>query len=872
MWLVFALALIGCAPSGGTEGDVLADACREGELRDDAGVCVPAQCGASLQPDADVVVEEGQSIQEAVNALGRGTVGLGAGTWSETLTLGSEHAGLAIVGRCPQLTIVDGSAGADDSAVVTLSARAVQEFSLASLTVRGGRHWGIEADYARLNLADVDVADNEVTGVLAGPYATLRLERVTITDTTADKRNQVGHGLSVETGAVVDASDLRIRNSAGAGVYVYRGTFTATDLAVSGTVDASDTVGAGLQAWDASVAVTRGELSMNSAVGVLAGDGSEVTLDDVQIAQNGDLGVVSTNAGTAVSVSASAVSANGFNAEAGAFTAGVLVSEGAALNLDDVDVVGNADLGVFAGGAGTIARITGGRILDTQSVRLGDSGVGLAAQGGAEVTAMGVLIDGNAGVGVSAAESHTAVFLSDSQVSDTETDAEGGWGVGLSVDVGATLSGYRLVISGNHDAGAQAIDGAQLWLDDTVIRDTQVTEGSGIRAGVSVIGGAVGALRRCVLDRNAVGGARADGSGSLLRLEDVTISHTVRRPELPYATGVLAFSGSRVEAKNLAVIDSLGLAMGFGGPGTSASLEGLTISGVGHDDTVGGQGLNVMDGALVRANGVLIEDVSEAAVLGLGEGTVLDFSHVLVRRVEGSPAIPTPAAIVIQRFAALTLDSYEISEVEGPGLVALTHGVIACADCSISGASFAGVIAMGGTVQMMNSEVSDTVPDASSGGGVGAFVNSSFGMGNLELVNTTISGNPLAAVWMEGENTVDITGGALTGGEGVPIRDGLNVHGNAIFAHALGDGDLVVRDTRISGSADAGVLLDDATGSFFNDAWSENAVDLVQQECGELSPPLGVGGQSTELCPDAPRLTLGISFTWSLVESEAASE
>jgi hypothetical protein len=80
--------------------------------------------------------------------------------------LGDDNDGLEIAGRCQDLVVLDGSAGAEDEPAVLLEAGIPTEVTLSGLTVTGGRYTGVWVDGGGLLLQGSAVGGN--AGVL-GP-------------------------------------------------------------------------------------------------------------------------------------------------------------------------------------------------------------------------------------------------------------------------------------------------------------------------------------------------------------------------------------------------------------------------------------------------------------------------------------------------------------------------------------------------------------------------------------------------------------------------------------------------------------------------------------------------------------------------------
>ncbi len=871
MALVLLLALTACDGSPVSAASEVTEVCGPGTLRDDGGTCVPERCGAALHPDADVIVAEGESIQAAADALGGGTIGLGAGTWREALTLGEDHGGSSITGRCPELTILDGSDDAAGVATLHIDARPVQVFAIASLTVTGGAQAGVLGGWGRINLTDLDIVRNSGVGLSASGFAELTLTRVVIRETLSDERGSLGYGMQIGDKAVAIATDVGILDNAGAGLVIYDAELTGDRLSIERTVANREADGLGIYADAATVTLRDSNVLGSSDLGMTALRASNISLDRVGLTGNSGGGITVQDAGTSLVMSASDVSGNGLDEPAGNGV-GIQISAGAVVSFEDVDVIGNSAVGVLADGVGTTLTMTGGSIRGTIAGAEANSGVGLGVQRGASANIAHVSIDGNTGAGILAQSDRTTVEISDSRVTGTQTGRDGINGTGVLVDDGAQFSARGLLVEANHEAGMAAIGGASLEVEDAVIRGTLPSELPASGVGFVIRDGSWGSLRRSSLTENYAVGAYVEGEGSTLTLDAVVVSDTRVSPESAYGIGISALIGATLLAKNVEVRGGVGAAVAVQSAATVATLEGLRVSDLSPTATGIASALSVAGGATLHGADLVIENVSPLAILTEGSGTVVELEGVVVRGVTASPLYAVAMGVSSQLDAVLTLRNANISEIQGPALRATEGGTIGCTYCSISATTFAGVVVDGGHTVLVDSDVSTSTADLSFGGGVGAFVSDRSGPGTLSLHDTRVSDNALAALWIDGENTVDIHGGGLVGGLGVELREGLPVHGNAIFARSLGEGALRVHGTALSGSWDAGVLLEAATATFDGATWSENGVDVVQQVCGDLAPPEGTSGETQEICRPDDRLTLSLSFDVFLVESAVVTE
>ena len=208
---------------------------------DVGGECLPADCGtdpfggaaedAVFAAPAPLGTEDGDGTREApfarigpavdrAFASGIGVVRLSGGTFVDSLSFGRTADGVRVVGRCPELTILDG--GGSASATVTVHADGVQ---LTGLTITGGAP-GIavlpsdEGGVARLAATDLVLLDNAFAGLVVSGDGDVEadLRDSSVTGTVPRAPDGDAHALLVEGGARLGAVGVSIRGNTGVGV------------------------------------------------------------------------------------------------------------------------------------------------------------------------------------------------------------------------------------------------------------------------------------------------------------------------------------------------------------------------------------------------------------------------------------------------------------------------------------------------------------------------------------------------------------------------------------------------------------------------------------------------------------------------------
>jgi len=462
-------------PTSDTDPD-----CDAGYLDDD-GECVSAACGTgtwgNLEVDestvyVDIEAAEGgdgsegapfTSIQAGLDAAGDaggGVVAVTAGSYAETLELGRRHDGVHLAGRCRELVIVDASVGGENTPGIEVDVKS-SEVEVSGVTVRRSQFAGVLVRSGTATLWDSAVVESVYTGVgayQAGSYATvLTMEACEVTRNT---------------------SEGVIANDSGTSV-------TLRETIIENTQPG----GNGKQGY-----------------GIAVAEGASLDAEGCEVMGNTTVGVAAVDSGTSVTLRETTIEDTkpDENREQGY---GIAVAEGASLDAEGCEVVGNTTAGVIAGDAGTSVTLRETIVADTKPAENGESGFGIQVYDGANLDAEACEVERNTAAGVIAARFGTLVILRDTRIASTmrgeiytvgfgaiaqasasvvatgiEVSSNKGPGFYASIYAYLTCSGC--VIRNNQFAGAVAVYGASLDLYDSLIEGT--TEQENIGGGVGL--------------------------------------------------------------------------------------------------------------------------------------------------------------------------------------------------------------------------------------------------------------------------------------------------------------------------------------------------------------------------------------------------
>ncbi len=454
------------------------------------------------------------------------TLALAAGTYDEAVALDAAVSASALVGACPEQTVLTRSACGAEGAVVRVPAGS--SASLADLSVAGAPCAGIAAEAASVHLEGVALHDLGGAGITASAGASVVAERLVA-------RNTGGDAVTARA-STVDLAGASLASESGAGVRVtgpgahltvedtaFGGGGVALNVAegASGTlrrVVVDDVGGGGLRAADRETALTAADLVVNAPRGpcVASTAGAELQVDRVWARACGEVGLV---------------------AEHGArLSASDLIVDGAGLRSEGAGSVLTVRRGVVAGHPGHGVAVHGARAevvhVWMEGVReAGAAACGAAVHDGSLVLDV-VRTAGNAhcGVRVGAGGSLRAQDVS---VGDNAP------GRGAGFDIAGEASIDRALVEETHGAGLRATGEAQVSMSRVILRNLVPDAEGRLGEGVRLEDGARAMLGRVLVDDYG-------------------------------STGVLALGASRVEVSHVRVNRGRGDEGGLGGEGLVA--------------------------------------------------------------------------------------------------------------------------------------------------------------------------------------------------------------------------------------------------------------------------------------------------------------
>lgn len=457
-----------------------------------------------------------QTITEALERASAGdVVAVAEGSYDEAIVIG---AGVTVWGACVAATRLTSSTPSEEEGVVGVAGAGAE---LRNVSIAGAARPGV---------------------FIASPESSLTLEGVVIADV-------VNFGVAADAGRV-DGRDVIIRDVAprprdgamGRGVALFEAQITLERAVIERTTSAAAwAAGAGgvLTLSDTRIHDVRDRADGQLGRGAEVQRGARLVLSRVLVERARESGVVAFSAESMVELS-DVVVRDTLGRGDGRYGMGVQIHEGAGAVASRVLVERSRTHGVSVEGAGASLEASDIVVRDTSAeAASGANGAGLVVLAGASVAVARAVVarSRHAGIGVDGAG--TRVSLTDVTIDEVAGDAATGrFGVGLWAQNDAIVAAQRLAVASSRMAGAGALTGASMTLEDARIagvrpadcaESTCPDESAGMGVVAHLLGGRVRVTRFSIegaaLCGVAVGRSDtiSDDPGGQLDLEDGVI-------------------------------------------------------------------------------------------------------------------------------------------------------------------------------------------------------------------------------------------------------------------------------------------------------------------------------------------------------------
>ncbi len=751
--------------------------CAAGYLAD-AGSCVPEHCGTGRWGDVavdgstiyvDIEAADGgdgseasplRSIQAGLGLAGDrggGLVAVAAGTYPEVLELGTGQPNVHLAGRCSELVTVDASVGDVSTRGITIDTRHA-EAAVSGMSVVGSNYIGVRIGSGLVSLQDLRVEDSAEVGFFIQPSLASAPTEVTL-----DSCEVVGNAIA---GLMVD----------GEGSVV-----TLIDTKVQGTQPSSTGEG---------------------GFGISLSDGASLTARSCELIGNSMFGLYANNTGTTVDMEDTLVRHTVPDGR-GRGGQGIGLGDGAFLDARSCLIEGNIEEGVRLDGETTVARLYDCVVRGTQPDPDGDYGYGLSVSGGA-LTAEGCDIASNSSSGIRGLGSEVSITLLGCTIRDSVAVDEGMGGVGVTLSDGASFHARGCEISNNTMSGVLvAEEGTEATLLDTVVRNTMVGIDNESAGAIGVLDGATLAAEGCELISNTGFGVLANGSGTVLTLQDTTIQDTLPEEDGVGSRGISISGGARLAATGCALIENCSMGLEAFGLGTEVQLVDTTIRDTRtHAKGSNGVGLYIQQGASLTCTGCDITGSTSGGIMAFDADTRIALVDTVVRDTQFEATGMLGVGIVAWQ-AQLTAEGCEVAGSDGYGVwatgatadVSLRDTVVRDTRSHLDGTSGFGLAAGDGS--KLDAERCSII-DNTSAGVIAADPGTLVSLANVRVEATRKGYGPRSMVAIG----VGAEQGAVLTAEGLHVQDS---EGPGVYASGPGS-ELICADCELADNAFAGAV------------------------------------------------------------------
>lgn len=628
-----------------------------------------------------------------------------------------------------------------------------------------------------------------------------------------------------------EVSGIRFENGAATGVMIGSGQIWMHDVTIQGALYGGLILFPFYQRTPLDLVLERATLASNTSVALYLESGATATVTDVVIQDT-----LEDYRGAGI---------------------GVNVVTGAQATLDRVTVERSVRYGLYAGFEGASIEATDLVIQGVGPDSNGTLGRGIEIDEHGSVTLERALVEGATDRGIFVGHEGSVLTIRDSTIRGTVPVKVEESGRGIEAMDGAQVVVEDSVLEDNVEVGVMAFDTATLSLIRTTVRGTQVNGNGEFGRAVEVNTGGQVTLQESVLEDNEGQALSVRGaSGATVQDCDITGNGL---DDGSYGAVITVSDGSSVTIQGSRLQDNRPIGVGVREEGTVATLEDTEITGMRPDYRGAfGRAVEATLGAQVTITRCTFDGNVEMGVAAFNEGTLVQVTESTVSKstVGWSDNAASAYGLLSTEGAVIQIQSSDILDNDGPGILGHLWGHISCDDCRIEGNRFAGVVSVcGGEAVVTRSTIQGTTRDPNLLGGAGVYGwpwegDDPF----IVLDEVIIQGNEIAGLWLAGPGSYEVTRSTIAGGVGVPFGDGDRC-GDAVLALEGveawdGESGLLLEECTFQGSTRAGIFLDGASASLSGNTYTGNEVDLVVQgqSCEDLPPSYGEA-PSQLLCP-----------------------
>lgn len=298
------------------------------------------------------------------------------------------------------------------------------------------------------------------------------------------------------------------------------------------------------------------------------------------------------------------------------------------------------------------------------------------------------------GAGISVLEGGATADIEDVVVRDGQPQPfDDGFGRGLNVEGGATLTGRRILVERSHEIAVMVSDeGTTARFEDLWVSDTRprASDGRGGR-GLDVQLGAHAVIARAVVEDSVEAGVIMGGAtGSSLELTDFVLRRT--HPGYDGTGRGFSLRAADLIATRIRIEDQIGVGVFAAGTGTVAFDDARILRTGGLGGPAAARAIAVQPDVRARFTRLVVEDSAQYAVACAGEGAAIELTDARIASTRASDCpsgcLTAGTALAVFDHAAVTARRFAIdtaalcgAHVAGDGALDLSEGDVA--SCTI---------------------------------------------------------------------------------------------------------------------------------------------------------------------------------------------
>jgi len=363
---------------------------------------------------------------------------------------------------------------------------------------------------------------------------------------------------------------------------------------------------------------------------------------------------------TGVSISNMGVTAPGI---------GIMLTGATDFALADMELAGSVGAAIIAdeSSQGSMSRLW---IHDTlPGDGPGLEGTGIWVRANSTVTLTESLVETARFSGIYVEEKWSKLYVEESTIRSTQSNAGGFGGYGIRARLYATLSLTDVVLERNKMAGLLVREYSKATMDGCTIRDsTPAGQGEG-GFGVYCMWAGELSLANTLIDGNSSAGVALEHSGTSLTADRIIIRDTLVAGNDDIAPGIIAATGASADISGSVVERSIAAGVSILDADTALYLRGSIVRETALDlQGEYGEGISIAGGATATVSTTIIEQNSSVGIAAAEPETEMLLQHSVVKDTLSGGIIAMGVGVVAEDGADVAVVDSVVERSSGAGL------------------------------------------------------------------------------------------------------------------------------------------------------------------------------------------------------------